>query len=268
MKPDLYHHGTSVCAAKVRMALAEKGVEWNSHYVDIRVGEQRNPEYLKLNPNGVVPTLVHGTNVVIESTVIVEYVDEVFPGPPLKPDDPMGRADMRVWTRRLDENIHMPATATLSFAIALRETYLKAFDSREALEAHIASKPNPLNRAMHQQIAELGIEAPVVRQSLELFDKLLAGMETALALKPWLAGETFSLADVGYSPYITRLDCLQLDWLWSDRPHIADWYNRLRSRPTYKQAITDWLVTKEIDLMRENGRKFREALQHMLVNDN
>ncbi|MEE8159646.1 MAG: glutathione S-transferase domain-containing protein, partial [Dehalococcoidia bacterium] len=175
-----------------------------------------------------------------------------------------GRADMRVWTRRLDENIHMPATATLSFAIALRETYLKAFDSREALEAHIASKPNPLNRAMHLQIAELGIEAPVVRQSLELFDKLLARMEAALALKPWLDGETFSLADVGYSPYITRLDCLQLDWLWSDRPHVADWYSRLKSRPTYKQAITDWLVTKEIDLMRENGRKFRKTLQHML----
>ena len=263
MKPDLYHHGTSVCAAKVRMALAEKGVKWNGHYVDIRVGEQRNPEYLKLNPNGVVPTLVHGNNVVIESTVIAEYVDEAFPGPPLKPKDPVDRATMRVWTRKLDENIHMPATATLSFVIALRETYLKAFDSQEALAAHIASKPNPLNRVMHQQIAELGIEAPVVRQSLELFDKLLARMETALALKPWLAGEKFSLADVGYSPYITRLDCLQLDWLWSDRPHIADWYNRLKSRPTYKQAITDWLVTKEIDLMRENGRKLSKTLQRM-----
>jgi len=191
-------------------------------------------------------------------------VEEVFPGPPLKPDNPMDRADMRVWTRKLDENIHMPATATLSFVIALRETYLKAFDSREALEAHIASKPNPLNRAMHHQIAELGIDAPVVRQSLELFDKLLARMDAALALKPWLAGETFSLADVGYSPYITRLDCLQLDWLWSDRPHIADWYSRLQSRPTYKQAITDWLVTKEIDLMRQNGRNFSKTLQHML----
>ena len=84
MKPDLYHHGTSVCAAKARLALAEKEVEWNSCYVDIRAGEQRNPDYLKLNPNGVVPTLVHGDNVVIESTVIAEYVDEAFSGPPLK----------------------------------------------------------------------------------------------------------------------------------------------------------------------------------------
>jgi hypothetical protein len=63
-KPDLYHHGTSVCSAKARLALEEKGVEWNSKYLDVRIGEQQNPEYLKLNPKAQVPTMVHDGNVI------------------------------------------------------------------------------------------------------------------------------------------------------------------------------------------------------------
>ena len=264
MKPDLYHHGTSVCAAKARLALAEKEVEWNSCYVDIRAGEQRNPDYLKLNPNGVVPTLVHGNNVVIESTVIAEYVDEAFSGPPLKPEDPMDRARMRLWTKRLDESMHTPVTGTLTFAIAMREEMMGRFKSREELQAYIASHPKAVNREMLRQTTELGIEAPLLRTSLQLFDKLLADMETVLANGPWLAGETFSLSDIGYAPYITRLDCLQLDFLWERRPHVAGWYERLKARPTYKPSITDWFVKSEIELMRKSGLKARETVQGLL----
>lgn len=267
MKPDLYHHGMSVCAAKARMVLAEKEIQWNGHYLDIRAGEQRNPDYLKLNPNGVVPTLVHEDNIVIESTVIAEYVDEAFPGPPLKPDNPMARARMRLWTKKLDESIHIPATATLSFAIALREEFVSRFDTHEALQAHIASKPNPKNREFLRQTTELGIEAPLVRESIELFDKLFSDMEATLVRGPWLAGETFSLADIGYAPYIARLCCLQLDWLWDDRPHVTDWYERLKSRPNYKPSITDWFDEREVGLMQKNGLKSRETLQR-LVNKN
>lgn len=267
MKPDLYHHGMSVCGAKARMTLAEKEVQWNSCYVNIRAGEQRNPDYLKLNPNGVVPTLVHGNDVVIESTVIAEYVDEAFPGPRLKPSDPMARARMRLWTKRLDESIHIPATATLTFAIALREEFIARFDSSEELQANIASKPNPRNREFLRQTTELGIEAPLVSESIELFDKLFADMEAALSRGPWLTGETYSLADIGYTPYITRIACLQLDWLWHDRPHVADWYKRLKSRPTYKPSISDWFDEKEIDLMQKNGLKARGTLQQLVSKD-
>jgi hypothetical protein len=82
MALDLYHHGSSACAAKVRFALAEKALPWTSHYVDILRGEQFKPEYLALNPKGVVPTLVHDGAVIVESTVICEYVDEAFPEQP------------------------------------------------------------------------------------------------------------------------------------------------------------------------------------------
>ncbi len=93
---ELYHHGSSVCAAKVRLALAEKGLQWQGHYVDILKGDQFNPEYIKLNPKAVVPTLVHDGYVLQESTVICEYIDDVFAELPLKPADAAGRARMRL----------------------------------------------------------------------------------------------------------------------------------------------------------------------------
>ena len=89
---DLYHHGSSVCAAKVRFALGEKGLEWRGHYLDILKGDQFAPEYQKLNPKAVVPTLVHDGQVIVESTVINEYIDEVFAETPLKPRSPAERA--------------------------------------------------------------------------------------------------------------------------------------------------------------------------------
>ena len=84
---ELYHGYTSVCAQKARLTLAEKGLEWASHVMDLN-GDQLDPAYLKLNPNGVVPTLVHNGHVIVESTVIMHYLDDIFTEPPLMPRDP------------------------------------------------------------------------------------------------------------------------------------------------------------------------------------
>src|SRR5262249_51600609 len=102
----LYHHGSSVCAGKVRLVLAEKGVPWEGIYVDILRGDQFDPAYVKLNPKAVVPTLIHDGKVIIESSVICEYLDEVFPAPSLKPAAPERRAAMRLWTKAVDEYLH------------------------------------------------------------------------------------------------------------------------------------------------------------------
>lgn len=265
MKPILYHHGMSVCAAKVRMALAEKGVVPELRYVDIRKGEQHHPDYLKLNPNAVVPTLVYGDDVVIESTVICEYVDDAFEGPALKPASPSGRARMRLWTKQLDEGVHFPATAVISFALALAEGFKKRFASPEDLRAHIRSLPNPKRREFLTQTCEQGVEAPLVVEAVRRFDKLLSDMEKALALSPWLAGDAFSLADIAYAPYMARLECLRMDWLWAQRPRVADWYRRLSSRPAYKPSIVDWFDEDEVRLMAENGARYREKLAAALM---
>ena len=82
---ELYHNDMSVCAAKVRIALAEKGLQWKSFPLDLRAGDALKPEYLRLNPNGLAPTLVHDGHVIIESTLIVEYLDETWTEAPLRP---------------------------------------------------------------------------------------------------------------------------------------------------------------------------------------
>src|SRR5271156_4217676 len=97
----LYHNDMSVCAAKVRTALAEKKLDWNGVHLDLRAGDTQKPDYLKLNPNAVVPTLVHDGSVIIESTVICEYIDDEWSDPPLKPTHSLGRARVRLWTKQL-----------------------------------------------------------------------------------------------------------------------------------------------------------------------
>ena len=93
---ELYHFDRSPAAQKVRLALAEKGLDWDGHYIETGFDkrDQHDPGYLKLNPRGMVPTLVHDGRVIRESNVILEYIEDAFPAPPLRPADPYERADI------------------------------------------------------------------------------------------------------------------------------------------------------------------------------
>ena len=102
----LYHGVTSTCSKRVRITLAEKGVDWESEHIDLSKRENLTPEYKKINPDGVVPTLVHDGRVIIESLYIIQYLDEVFPKPPLSPSDPFERAWMRIWMDRIEHILH------------------------------------------------------------------------------------------------------------------------------------------------------------------
>src|ERR1700716_733420 len=119
----LYHAGPSVCAIKVRLVLNEKRLPWEGKILDLRRGDQFQPEYLKLNPNAVVPTLVHDGRTIIESTIIIEYLDEAFPSPPLMSADPYQRAVARYWMKKIDDYLHGDCAA-LTFAIAFRPLLL------------------------------------------------------------------------------------------------------------------------------------------------
>src|SRR3974377_710068 len=99
----LYNNDMSVCAQKVRLALAEKGLAYEARHLNLRAGDQQKPDYLKLNPKGVVPTLVDGDTVVTESIVINEYLDDAFPATPLKPADAARRARQSWWTKPIED---------------------------------------------------------------------------------------------------------------------------------------------------------------------
>lgn len=259
---ELHHANTSVCAQKVRIMLAEKGLDWTGHTIDIRRGEQFDPAYLKLNPKAVVPTLVHDGAVIIESSVIDEYLDDAFAAPPLKPNDPLSRARMRLWVKAVDEGLHQ-AVATLSFSIVLREQLLEM--PAADLERHLENIPDPTRRERQRTAIELGLESPALVAALNAWDGLLGDLETELTARgPWAAGADFSLADIALTPYVTRLDQLQMASLWADRPGMADWFARVRERASYT-AITDFAPDGYVSRLKERGADAWPVLRRRMV---
>ena len=250
---ELYHSNWSVCAQKVRLVLAEKGIEVIEHHLDLRTRDQQRPEYLQLNPNGYVPTLVHNGRPVIESAVICEYLDEVFPNLPLRPSDSVEKARMRTWTRRPDDGLHR-ACATLTNAIAFRLQWLER--SPADIEAMLRDTPNPVRREWRREMIELGTNSPMFRQSVWHYDALLEDMEDALNKSPWLAGQDYSLADVSLTSYINRVAELQIHPLWeSARPRVADWFARIRARRNFEVAFGNFPYESYAKLMKEQGQQ-------------
>ncbi len=109
----LYHGRTSVCSVKARLALVEKERRFESQLLTLQ-GDQYAPEYMKLNPNAVVPTLVDGNRVIIESTVIMHYVNDLSSDPPLMPTDPAARSEVHMTCKLMDEYIHNCCTVLTS----------------------------------------------------------------------------------------------------------------------------------------------------------
>lgn len=263
---ELYHHGSSVCAAKVRFALAEKDLPWQGHYIDILKGDQFDPQYMKLNAKAVVPTLVHDDLVLVESTVINEYIDETFPGPPLKPGDARGRAAMRLWTKAVDENLH-PACAEITFSSCHRHIIRRLPQAQ--FEAFLNSTPpisvTPRWHERKKEIVLRGFEAPELTATFHLYDSYLQKMEDALEHGPWLAGETFSLADIALTPYVNRLDMLGMAELWTvSRPRVTGWFNRIKSRPTFKPSFLDWCPPDLTDDLRTFGSQSWPQVRRLL----
>jgi GST-like protein len=98
----LSHWEPNANSGKPMLALAELGVEHESRYLDLLKCDQHQPEYLRINPDGIIPAMVHGERVLTESTPMMECIDEASPGPPLRPSDPRGRWRMRWWMRFFD----------------------------------------------------------------------------------------------------------------------------------------------------------------------
>ncbi|MEM8935847.1 MAG: glutathione S-transferase family protein [Pseudomonadota bacterium] len=241
---ELYHHGSSVCAAKVRFALAEKGVAPDKmHYIDILKGEQFDPAYLEINPKAVVPALVHDERIINESTVICEYIDDAFPGASLIPDDPYERTKMRLWTKAVDEHLH-PACGELTFVCCHRHIVMRL--PAEELEKFLESTPDESVtntwKKRKQDIVKHGFETPGIESTIRLYDSYLFKMEDTLKDGLWLAGEHFSLADVGLTPYVNRLDMLSMAGMWQSGrlPNVAAWFERIKSMPNFKSAFLDW----------------------------
>jgi len=246
----LYHNDMSLCAQKVRICLAEKGLAWESRHLALRSGEHQQPWYLKLNRRAVVPTLIDGDMVIPESNVILEYLDEAYPEPALMPADPYGRAKVRLWTKQLDEDVHDASAAVMSFGIAFRQQYL---DRGEAGKTMLEEIPNLFKRERRRDVIEKGTGSQHFVVAVRRMVLLLDEMEQALASHGWLAGDQYTLADVAFAPYLARLEHLNVAGLFGVRRQVADWYRRCKARPSFHEAITKWENPDYLKLMQARG---------------
>ena len=227
---ELYHNHMSICAAKARIALSEKGLQWHGHMMDLIGGDQFEPDYVKLNPKSVVPTLVHDEKVITESNVIIEYLDDAFPEPSLRPVDAHYRACMRLLLKRLDDGsdgIHHDMSV-VSFGSAYRQQLLKRAGTKEKLDAVLDKSMNDMSKRWLRETVHEGVEAESFKSAILNIDKLLGDFEIILNHSAWLAGPDFSLADIAFTSYMARLEMLNYQGMWSERSYVTDWYNRLK----------------------------------------
>ena len=265
---ELYHHGSSVCAAKVRFALAEKGVVPDEmHYIDILKGEQFEPEYIAINPKAVVPAMVHDGNIINESTVICEYVNDAFDGPELVPDDPLARARMRIWEKAVDEQLH-PACGELTFVCCHRHIIMRL--GEEKLQEFLASTPDQSVtstwKERKKEIVRLGFDAPGIEDTIRMYDGYLFKMEKALQEHDWLAGDTFSLADVSLTPYVNRLDMLSMSGMWAGGrlSHVEAWFECIKAMESFKPVFLDWCPESLTEDLKTFGAQSWPDIQRII----
>jgi len=267
MQLTLYHHGSSACAAKVRFALEEKNLAWESQYVDILKGEQFEPEFLALNPKAVVPVLVHDDVVLVESTIICEYLEESFPDNPIYPRSPIERARVREWTKAVDEELH-PACSAITYVVSHRHTILR--NGTGSFEEFVAggSREGAAARQQKWQWIQLGLEAPGAADKIRLYEAYLQKMERALRSSVWLVGARFSMADIAMAPYVNRLAALAMEGLWENGrlPHVEDWFSRVHARRTFEAAFARWLPGDLAREMRTNGERSWTEIRSLLGN--
>ena len=258
---ELYDHPISPCAQKVRLVLAEKSIDYQLNPVDLSAKQNLSPEYLKLNPAGLVPTLVIDGQPIPESTVICELLDDLYPEVALRPDDPFELAQMRRWTKRLDESLHA-ACGALQWPMFMLPVLAQM--SEEDAEALLARVPDPVRRGRQQELYRQGMKAPVAAAGVNTYNQFLADMEVMLTNQPWLAGQRFSLADTGVMPYFQTLK--QFGWtdLYRDRPAVTDWVERCFSRPSYQAAIGEAMPAPMLEQMAKSGAEAWPVLRSAL----
>ncbi len=248
----LYHDHHTVCCQKVELALAEKRLSFESRTVQLFRSAQFEPEYLKINPRGVVPTLVHDDQTIIESTVICEYLDETFPDRRLMPENPAERAQVRQWTKLVDEEIH-DAGSTLSFCAMFRDRMIAM--EKEDREKRFRNVGNPIREDLYRSAVEHGVGSPFAFRAIASYELMARDLDKRLAeTGEWIAGGRYSLAETAIAPYFARAEYLTLLDIWiAGRPLVEAWWQRVKSRESFEIVMTRALQPDYLEEMSHSG---------------
>lgn len=231
---ELYHSWDSFCSFKVRLCLEEKGLDWTGHRIDLMKFENLRPEYLELNRNGVVPTLVHDGTVIVESSIINEYLDDAFPTPPLRPEDAREKARMRLWVLHEEEELFI-AVRPASLNLMMKQVIGRY--TEEELDDLLKHHPRQDRVAFLKKVFRAPFDKDAVEKSRRRLATAFRRMEETLSQSSWLAGESYSLADIAAAPVIDRVERLGMADLWETLPGMEGWITRLKARPAYLKAL-------------------------------
>ena len=253
----LYNAPQSTCSQRVRFVFNAKGLPFEEHKLDLFSGDQLKPEYLRINPNGVVPALLHRGRAVLDSSVIVEYLDEIAADQcAFTPSDPVERARMRAMMRYIDE-IPAPAVRVPSYNLA----FLPHFQSMTE-EAFIAlANSKPLRREFLLAMGRSGFPQKEMDQALDRLNRAVSRMNDWIAESggPWLMGTMPTLADIAIMPVIVRMDDINLDTSWADKPAVANWLTLIRAHPAFAPTFYPGSLLTEkyphLAVLRERKRR-------------
>lgn len=225
----LFHYAMSNCSQRVRMCLEEKDATWKSHHLDLSRNEHVTDWYQSINPNGVVPTLVHNGRVVIESVDIIDYLDRTLPKPPLAPHDRAG----------YDALAELANARQTEIKLLSHEFLFKPVRrlGRKELERFRANVGNKTLVDFHERFHQ-GFEATEVQTAIDRMHEAMDVLEKRLARGNWLDGEQFSLADITWAVNVHRLSLMRFPF--DAYPRVSAWMRRLEERPSYQRALRSW----------------------------
>ncbi len=231
-KIELYNAPQSTCSQRVRFVLHSKALPFEEHRLDLFSGDQLKPDYLALNPNGVVPTIVDDDAIITDSSVIMEYLEEVYPdGRSFMPTDPVKRAHMRALMRFIDE---VPAAAIRvpSYNLA----FLPHFQAMTEEEFQALADSKPLRREFLLKMGRTGFPTAEMDEAMRRLARTVERMDKEIAASggPYLLGRDPCLADISVMPTIVRMDDINLSYMWGDKPAIAGWLDAIRAEPAYQ----------------------------------
>ena len=231
----LYHAEPVANSMKSILCLKEKGLAFVSHYVDLLRFEQHRPEFVQLNPNGQVPVLVHDGAVITESTVINEYLDDVFPDLPLRPENPVERANMRIWSKFVDEYF-CPALSMWGWHLMVRKVAQSL--SKDELEQILGRIPLQEQRDKWATIAGESFTPAQLEDSKRKLGVSIDRLEKVLARSHWIAGEGYSLADVNSYSMVAGVPRMFPEIMNPAKTPLAcRWLEQMNARPAVKAAL-------------------------------
>ena len=230
----LWHGEISSCSQRVRMALAEKHLSWESHLIDITKNEHATPEFQRINPKGLVPAYLDNGTLVIESCDIIDFIDQKYPKNILRPEYEGASTQVDDWLKKADK-------AQKDLKLLSHEFLFRPRKNMSAEEIDTFEK-NHNNSELTTFIREWQESEMLPKEKIETAvnrtDKDFKSLDGALETKEWILGNVFSLADIAWIPNIHRM-CL-MEWPLDRYPNLNKWFERVRSRPCYQEALVNW----------------------------